>query len=284
MGCQRVTPLNDIRCELGEGAFWHPVRAEFFWFDITGRKLHSLARSREFEEMPSAMGWISAQEVLIATETRLMVFDLDSGTDRTICALEADNPVTRSNDGRADPQGGFWIGTMGKRAQKGAGSIWRYHRGELRRLYAGLTIPNAISFAPNGQSACFTDTATRKVMRVALDTEGWPEGAPECWLDLSADGLNPDGAVFDARGNFWVAQWGAGRVAGYGPDGQFLQAVQFPALHTSCPAFGGRDFATLCCTTAREGRQTPTPLDGATFCARAPIPGQANHRVILPDD
>ncbi len=279
-----MTPLNDTRCELGEGAFWHPERAEFFWFDIVGRQLHSLARTWDFPEMISAMGWVDASSVLIASETRLMLFDLDTGEDRTLSALEADNAATRSNDGRADPQGGFWIGTMGKAADKGAGSIWRYWRGELRRLYSGLSIPNAISFPPDGQSACFTDTVTRKIMRVALDTEGWPTGAPQCWLDLNADGLNPDGAVFDAQGNFWVAQWGEARVACHAPDGQFLEAVNFPAPHTSCPAFGGPDFGTLYCTTAREGRQNPTPLDGATFHTAVSTRGRAEYRVKLADD
>jgi len=185
-----MTPLNDTRCELGEGAFWHPERAEFFWFDIVGRQLHSLARTWDFPEMISAMGWVDASSVLIASETRLMLFDLDTGEDRTLSALEADNAATRSNDGRADPQGGFWIGTMGKAADKGAGSIWRYWRGELRRLYSGLSIPNAISFPPDGQSACFTDTVTRKIMRVALDTEGWPKGRPML-VDLKRTASTP---------------------------------------------------------------------------------------------
>jgi len=276
-----MTPINDIRCALGEGAFWHPERSEFFWFDITGRKLHSLARSWDFAEMPSAMGWVSHAEVVIATETRLMLFDLNTGDGRTLCALEADNPVTRSNDGLADPQGGFWIGTMGKQAEKGAGAIWRYHRGELRCLFPGVTISNAICFAPDGKSACFTDTPTRRVMRVALDADGWPVGTPTCWLDLNADGVSPDGAVFAADGSFWVAQWGAGRVVGYAPDGGFIGAVKFPAPHTSCPAFGGPDFQTLFCTTAREGRQNPHDLDGATFAAQAPVKGMGEHRVRL---
>lgn len=276
-----MTPVNDIRCALGEGAFWHPERGEFFWFDITGRKLHSLAQSWNFDEMPSAMGWVSREEVVIATETRLLLFDLGTGEGRTLCALEADNPVTRSNDGRADPQGGFWIGTMGKRAETGAGAIWRYYRGELRCLFPGLTIPNAICFAPDGQSACFTDTPTRRVMRVTLDGQGWPKGAPACWLDLNDAALNPDGAVYDASGTFWVAQWGAGRVAGYGADGAFLQAVAVPAPHTSCPSFGGPDLHTLFCTTAREGRQNPHEMDGATFHAPVPARGLPEHQVRL---
>lgn len=284
MGCGTMIALNDTRCDLGEGAFWHPTRFEFFWFDILDRKLHSLARSWDFDEQPSAMGWADDTRALIATETRLVVFDLNTGQQRTLCALEAENVVTRSNDGRADPQGGFWIGTMGKRAEKGAGAIWRWHRGELRRLYPGITIPNAISFAPDRASACFTDTVTKQVLRVALDADGWPKGAPECWLDLTRDGLNPDGAVFDAAGNFWVAQWGAGRVVAYAPDGQFLQAVDFPAPHTSCPAFGGPDMRSLFCTTARQGRTIPHDLDGATFVTSAPAQGLPEYRVSLEDE
>ena len=276
-----MTPFTSIRCDLGEGAFWHPVRAEFFWFDITGHTLHSRARSWAFPEMVSAMGWVDEARVLIASQTRLFLFDLETGAEQTLCALEADNPVTRSNDGRADPQGGFWIGTMGKQAQPGVGTIWRWYSGDLRPLFDDITITNAISFPPDGKSACFTDTPTGRIMRVQLDAQGWPKGTPECWLDLSREGLSPDGAVFDAQGRFWVAQWGAGRVAAYAPDGQFVQAVDVPATHCSCPAFGGAELRDLYCTTARQGHKTPSALDGATFRARDIAQGQPEHQVIL---
>lgn len=276
-----MTPINDIRCTLGEGPLWHPARAEFFWFDILGCKLHSLKQTWTFDEYVSAAGWVDRDTLLVASESRLFVLDLETGSQRDLCALEADNKITRSNDGRADPQGGFWIGTMGKRAEHGAGAIWRWYRGELRKLFGGISISNAISFAPDGRTACFADTPARRIMRVGLDAQGWPVGTPECWLDLNSDGYNPDGAVFDAAGNFWLAQWGAGRVACYGPDGAFLRAVSFPASHTSCPAFGGPDLTDLYCTTAREGHATPTPLDGATFCVRDAGKGQTEHAVVL---
>ena len=32
--------IHDNRqCQLGEGAFWHPERRQFFWFDILGKRL-----------------------------------------------------------------------------------------------------------------------------------------------------------------------------------------------------------------------------------------------------
>lgn len=273
-------------CALGEGALWHPLRGQLFWFDILGRRL--LTRSDDgpqewhFPEMVSAAGWVGRDALLIASETRLFRFDLATGRDRTLAALEADVPGNRSNDGRADPQGGFWIGTMGKGAEPGAGSIWRYYKGALRRLFANITISNAISFPPDGRTAQFADTATGRVMRVALDAEGWPKGRPQVFLDLTVEGLNPDGAVVDAAGLTWLAEWGAGRVSAYAPDGSRVRTVAFDAPHTSCPAFGGD---TLYCTTALQGMDDAAraahPQAGMTFMAPGVAPGQTEHQVIL---
>ena len=238
-------------CELGEGPLWHPVREQLFWFDILNRTLHSQALSWSFPEYVSAAGWISAEELLVACETGLFRLNLVTG-DRSPVA-NAGTPETRSNDGRADRQGGFWFGTMGKKAEKGLGGIWRWHRGELRQLVQGINIPNSICFTPDGGAAHFSDTTLGKVMKVALDADGWPKGSPEVWLDLERAGLNPDGAVIDAEGRFWNAQWGAGRVACYAPDGVFLHAVETPdAPQSSCPAFGGPGLTTLYVTTALE--------------------------------
>lgn len=244
--------IHDSRpCELGEGPLWHPLRHELFWFDILNRTLHSRAASWPFDVYVSAAGWISRDELLVASETGLFRFDLTTATQTPVAA--AGTADTRSNDGRADRQGGFWFGTMGKKAETGAGAIWRWYRGELRPLFREISIPNSICFAPDGTSAHFSDTTQGKVMKVALDSAGWPKGEPVVWLDLARAGLNPDGAVIDAEGRFWNAQWGAGRVACYGADGSFLQAVETPgATQSSCPAFGGPDLTTLFVTTALE--------------------------------
>ena len=157
-------------CELGEGPLWHPLRGELFWFDILNRTLHSQARSWTFSGYVSAAGWMSRDELLLASETGLIRFDLATGSETPV--VKAGTSVTRSNDGRADRQGGFWFGTMGKKTEKGAGAIWRWHRGELRQLYTGVTIPNAICFTPDGTAAHFTDTSLGQVMKVALDAQG----------------------------------------------------------------------------------------------------------------
>lgn len=281
--------FDNRTCDLGEGPLWHPLRQQLFWFDITNRRMlsHHAGQAHEwrFADMVSAATWVDHDRLLIASERDLSLLNVETGQSEHLIGLEADNPITRSNDGRADPFGGFWIGTMGKKAEKGAGAIYRLYRGELRKLYGQISISNAICFAPDGKTAHFTDTVTSRVMRVALDSDGWPKGEPEVFLDLTADPSGPDGAVVDANGLLWLAQWGAGRVAAFAPDGGLVRHVAFDAPHTSCPAFGGQDLTTLFCTTAlqdmSESARATYADAGKLFAAEGIAQGQPEHRFIL---
>lgn len=284
-----ATLYDDRPCALGEGLLWHPERQQLFWFDITGQRMLSRDGDTplewQFDEMVSAAGWVDHDTLLIASETALVTFDLAEGESRFVAPLEADRPETRSNDGRADPWGGFWIGTMGKSAEPGAGAIYRLFDGTLRRVVRDVSISNALCFDAARSCAYYADTPTRQVMRLALDGDGWPSGPATVAVDLRAEGLNPDGAVTDAAGNLWIAQWGAGRVACHAPDGTFLRAVACGGRHSSCPAFGGPDFDRLFITTAREGLSADdiaaAPENGCVFAAKGVARGLPEPRVIL---
>ncbi|MAM25965.1 MAG: gluconolactonase [Rhodobacteraceae bacterium] len=280
-----VTVHDPRACRLGEGPLWHPERRQLFWFDILGKRLLSREgtdqREWQFDEHVSAAGWVDKDRLLIASESALFLFELERGRRRDLVPLEADNPVTRSNDGRADPWGGFWIGTMGRNAEEKAGAIYRYYRGELRCLFDGITISNAICFSSDRATAYFTDTRSRRIMRQPLGKDGWPEGESTVFVDLTGEGLNPDGAVVDAEGCLWNAQWGAARVARYGPDGRFLSAIPFPARQMTCPAFGGDGLRRLFATSATQGLSEKTNTDGQTFATEVDVAGQAEHRVLV---
>lgn len=267
------------KCALGEGPLWHPARKQLFWFDILGKRLHTTDHCWDFDTYVSAAGWIDHDTLIVASAKGLHRFDIKTGDHSLLCHLENDNPVTRSNDGRADPQGGFWIGTMGINAEMSAGSIYRYYKGCVRNLYTNLQITNSICFAPAGDTAFFTDTNTQMIMSVALDADGWPSGEPQLHIDLRGTDFRPDGAVCDAQGNLFSAQWGVGRVAVYDRRGHFVEAFPMPAIQSSCPAFGGDDLQTLYCTSAAVGRDGTD--DGKTFHIKTTYTGQAEHRVIL---
>ena len=283
------TVFDERPCVLGEGPLWHPTRQQLFWVDILRNRVMSRDAQGPvewtFDRHVSAMGWVDDDTLLLATETDLVRFSLTDGRAQRVVALEADNPVTRSNDGRADPFGGFWIGTMGKQAEPGAGALYRFHGGVLRQLRSGITIPNATCFSPDGRRAYFADTAAHVVWQVGLDDHGWPMGDWSIFLDHRGTGINPDGAVVDGDGHVIVAEWGGARLARYAPSGKFIQEFALPVPQPSCPAFGGADLSTLYVTTARQGlsqaAKAAAPLSGCTFAIATGLTGQAEYQVIL---
>ena len=108
---------------------------------------------------------------------------------------------------------------------------------------------------------------------------------PEVWRDFSYKKWGVDGAIIDAEGNMWNAQWGGGRIAGYGPDGEFLEVHDIPARQVTCPAFGGSDLTTLYVTSATQGlteaQLQSHPDSGKVFALHGVAQGQAEHQVTL---
>lgn len=280
-----MTVYDDRICALGEGPLWHPARQQFFWFDILGRRLMSRdaqgPQEWRFDRIASAAGWVDRDRLLVATETDLSVLDLSDGSLRHVVDLEADTPETRCNDGRADRQGGFWIGTMGKQGQRRLGTIYRFYRGELRRIVDRITTTNAICFSPDGRTAYYADTPEQTIWSQPLDGDGWPDGPRAVFLDLKETGLKPDGAVIDSEAALCVACWGAGAVVRFGPDGREMDRVRVAGRHSSCPALGGEDLRDMLVTTATEGMDDPGPDEGLTYLVRAAAPGLPEPQVLL---
>ncbi|WP_065335093.1 SMP-30/gluconolactonase/LRE family protein [Tritonibacter mobilis] len=281
-------------CTLGEGPLWHPERQQLFWFDIVNRRLLSRQGDQPLDwpldRMASAAGWIDHDHLLLASEAGLSRFNLETGTEDMLREIEADNPLTRSNDGRADPWGGFWMGTMSKAGDPGQGTLYRWTATELRVIETGMSTPNAICFDQTRACAFYTDTKTRIIWRQPVDpATGWPNRAKQVFVDLRATSSSPehkpDGAVIDADGCLWSAQWGSARVARYNPDGQALSAIDLPTGHTSCPAFGGADLTTMYVTTARQKLPADRPewqeTAGQVFSVSLPVTGCAEPRIAL---
>lgn len=282
--------FSDEKCQLGEGPLWHPLRNELLWFDITNNTLHAQNETRhqryEFDQNVSALAWIDENLVLISGENGLQTLSLDNNTRQTVNNIDKDNSITRSNDGRADRQHGFWISTMGKNAEQRAGAIYRFYKGEVRCLHENITIPNAICFSPSGEIAYFADSMKKCVFKQKLDLEtGWPIADAEIFIDFTSMDQTPDGAVVDANGNIWIAFWGKSMVEGFAPNGQSMGQLHLPTPHTTCPAFGGSDASTIYVTTAMQGLDDKALAKdenaGKTFSIATNIKGLSEPNVLL---
>ncbi|PIB95251.1 SMP-30/gluconolactonase/LRE family protein [Caulobacter sp. X] len=251
-----IRVFDDRRCALGESPVWHPVLNTLFWVDILQNTLlwrGGLGAGEHRFERPVAALACTAEGLLAADSQSLFLFDPRTRARSHVAALEPDIPDNRANDGRSDPWGGFWIGTMGVEAQGPCGAIYRWRDGELRQLVPGITIPNALCFDAARHRAYFTDTLTHQIMRLDCDADGWPTGPTTVHCDLSAEGLLVDGAVTDRAGMIRAACWDAGAVIRVSPDGDLVDRLHLPTLRPTCVAFGGHDLTDLYVTSAAFG-------------------------------
>lgn len=275
----------DSRCELGEGPFWHPLIERLFWFDILNQTMLSAGTDGHivdritFKDTVSAGAVIDEHSIAVTQSGSLLRYDFRTDETTEIVGIEADIPTNRTNDSRVDRSGGFWIGTMGRKAEPGVGSVHQYRAGKTTKIIEGIRIPNSICFSPDGRTAYFTDSG-KMIIRCALDPEtGLPVGP---WEDFfTMDGLGgADGSVVDSEGFVWNSRWGAGAVIRISPDGKLDKVVEVPGIsQVTCPAFGGKDLKTLYITTARE-HMTPEQVErephaGSVFAFPLDVAGVA---------
>ncbi|UVK42808.1 SMP-30/gluconolactonase/LRE family protein [Mesorhizobium sp. AR07] len=287
-----VSVFSDHICQLGEGPSYDPATDALFWFDIVNGQLlekpvaGGALKIHELGQMASAIAIIDDRRQLIATETGLHVRDVATGTMTLHTPIEADNPATRSDDSRVHPCGALWMGTMGKTEQKGAGSIYWFFKGELRRLFSDITVSNSICFSEDGALAYYTDTSTGLLMRVDCDpATGLPAGEPKVFVDhRSAKGF-VDGSIVDRDGVLWNAVWGGKTVKAYSPDGTLLRSVAMPVMQPSCPAFLGKNADRLAVTSAWHGKDEKQrqldPQAGMTFLIDIKVNGRFEPRVLI---
>jgi sugar lactone lactonase YvrE len=275
----------DSRCELGEGPFWNPLLERLFWFDILNQTMLSAGTDGRivdritFKDTVSAGAVIDKDSLAVAQSGALLRYDFSTDTTSVIAEIEGDVPTNRTNDSRVDRTGGFWIGTMGRKAEAGVGGVYQYRAGQTTKVIENIRIPNSICFSPDGRTAYFTDSG-RMILKCATDpATGLPIGPWEDFFTMEGPG-GADGSVVDSEGFLWNARWGGGKVIRISPDGKLDKVVEVPGVsQVSCPAFGGSDLKTLYLTTARE-HMTPEQIErephaGSVFAVALDVAGIA---------
>ncbi|PSR12346.1 gluconolaconase [filamentous cyanobacterium CCP3] len=291
-------PLPDLsaqnvlnsRARLGEGPLWDGDQQVLYWVDILNHRLHVFEPSSgddchwDVSDKGSAMALMQGNRLLMAMGNRIASFDLSSGGVETLHRVEFDAPGTRFNDGKCDPQGRFWIGSMSPE-NPGHGALYRYDPdGSMRTMVTDLTISNGLGWSPDGSTFYLTDSPQRKIFAYRFDGETGEIDDRSVVIDLSdeAEAVEPDGLTIDSAGNLWTALWDGGCLACFSPAGEALGRVKLPVPRPTCPTFGGPSLSTIYVTTASVGLSQKEIqqgfYSGDVFAIAAPAPGLPTNR------
>ena len=264
----------------GEGPVW--ANGILYWVDLTGCRLHSWSatdrtvRDFQFAEPVCAVAPLADGRLLVAFAKRLAYVNLADLSCEEICQVEPDMPGNRCNDGKMDPAGRFWIGTMSHGgAVKGAGALYRLDAGgRLTRVLDQLTIANGMGWSHDQKTMYFIDSPTREIWAFDFDSSDSSIRNRRTFITVP-DGLGvPDGMTVGSDDSLWVAHWGAGCVCQWCPkSGRLLQRVDTGCPHTSSCCFS--DEGHLYITTSRLG------MDDATLAAHPTSCGLFRHAPLL---
>ena len=301
---------------LGESPFWHPQERRLYWVDIPGRQI---LRTRPGEtgidtwELPSEPGCLAPAASggwVMALRDGIFRAHTWRGPLAQIGALGYDTRQMRANDGKCDPQGCFWVGTLDetKTAHNAAlfsingrtppnGSVAPVSGSPVIQRHTdpatlAVTTANGLAWSPDGCTLYWADTASHRIDAWDVD-EARPhitnrrnfvqfDSKPAGWRFDAAPGNQgyggrPDGAAVDVQGNYMVAMFEGRRICKFAPNGTLLADWPTPVQCPTMPCFGGDDLQTLFITSARHHRSASEleafPLSGCVFSMRVDVPG-----------
>ncbi|MCW5912641.1 MAG: SMP-30/gluconolactonase/LRE family protein [Cyclobacteriaceae bacterium] len=269
---------------LGEGAIWHPTENKLYWVDIEGKQLHiydpSTKSNRSFLVGARIGTVVPVQKggVLVALQTGIHKLDMGSGRLSFVVNPLPDSAM-RFNDGKCDPSGRFWVGTLALDARKKAASLYRMDAdNKVHTMLDSVTISNGIVWTADRKTMYYNDTPTLTVQAFDYDDSTGKISNRRIAVKIPPGMGVPDGMTIDAEGKLWIALWGGYAVGRFDPaTGQLLRKITVPAPHVTSCAFGGKNLETLYITTARAWVQPDKlaafPLSGSLFSVKPGVKG-----------
>ena len=282
-------PLFHTHNGLGEGPLWHPIEKQFYWLDITaGDLFQSNSELTGFtkthiEKMVSAFGFKKNGGFILATANGFAEWKVGQAAPDNIWNPLPDRDSVRMNDGKVDPAGRFWAGSMD--TDQLQGSLYRLDPdGRQHTLLGGIGISNGLGWSPDRKTMYYTDTHQLTIFAFDYDNETGAISNQRPFVELSRNtekNLGPDGLCVDAEGCIWSAHWGGWEVIRYDPQGIPILKVNVPAqLVTSC-CFGGENEDLLLITTAidvlTEDELIDQPHAGDVFIYQTDTQGQGTN-------
>ena len=277
---------------LGESPMWHPREQALYYADIPGHRLQRFdPKSGELKhwafdtDLASFAPMLNGQ-LLLAMRDGLWHFDPLTGERVRVAEPEYDPALERFNDGKCDPQGRFWVGTIYEPRDPPRASLSCFARGKLTKQVEGITVANGLAWSPSGRTMHWSDTKAHTIFAADFDPQSgalsrqrvFASFAPkQPGQSLDTYGGRPDGAAMDAEGCYWAAMFEGQRIVRLSPEGELLREVRLPVRCPTMPCFGGPDLKTLYITTSRENRPQAElieqPYAGCVLALDVDVPG-----------
>lgn len=270
--------------ELCEGPCWDVRTARLYFVDILAGQVHAVdpdTGARRSWQLGGPVGAVAPRRAggwVAAVERGFATFDDEWHRTGPVTPAPGQREGTRFNDGRCDPAGRFWAGTLSYDGSPGRGALYRLDaEGVVTVMLSAVTNSNGLAWSASGTEMYYVDTGKATIDRMAFDPGRGTVADRRTLVAFRPDEGLPDGLTIDSEGFLWVALWGGGCVRRYSPAGELDGEIRLPVTQVTSMAFGGAGLGELFITTAAEGlsaaERRDQPLAGSLFRHRPGVTG-----------
>ncbi|XP_072470619.1 regucalcin-like [Notamacropus eugenii] len=260
---ESVVP-DSSRC--GESPVWEEKSNSLLYVDIPSKKIcrwNSLTKHVQEVTVDSPVSSVAIRHsggYVATVGTRFCALNWEDQSLSDLCSVDKDKKNNRFNDGKVDPAGRYFAGTM---AEETAPAVLERHQGSLYALFPNGTvqkyfdrvdISNGLDWSLDHKIFYYIDSLSYSVDAFDYDLQTGKIANRRSVYKLEKEEHIPDGMCIDTEGKLWVACYNGGRVIRLDPEtGKRLQTVKLPAEKTTSCCFGGKDYSELYVTSARDG-------------------------------
>ena len=285
-----VELLVDAHAQVGEGPLWDEERQVLYWVDILSSLLYiydpATGENRALD-VGRHVGTVVTRAsggLMLAVREGFASFDLETQELTLIADPEAHITGNRFNDGKCDPAGRFWAGTMAYENPTNQGSLYRLNTDlSVNKMFGDVAISNGIIWSLDHTTMYYIDTLRKNVRAFDYDVETGDISNERVIINVPEEIGMPDGMAIDSEGMLWVAHYGGSCVSRWNPStAQLLEKIDLPVTQVTACAFGGPNLDTLFITSAAQELDAAElerqPLAGGLFSIKTPYQGVPSFR------
>ena len=252
-------PIWKIRCTLGEGTLWVKEHNSIYFVDIKKKKICSLNiknKKKKIFNVNKEVGFIAHVRdniFILGLQGELRIQNLKSKKVLKSIPIEPEIKLNRINDGKTDPAGNLWFGTMDNLERKiEKGSLYKLDKNlKLTRVDKNYRITNGPAFIDQF-NFYHTDSPKRTIYKIKINKNN-KIISKKIFKKLNPEEGVPDGMTVDKNKNLWVAHFLGACVSVFNNRGKLVHRIQFPAKNITNCAFGGKNNQELYVSTATKG-------------------------------
>jgi sugar lactone lactonase YvrE len=249
------------------------------WIDILQNKIHEynpFNQQYKYLDTKSNIGSfaiIDDRYLIAALQEGIFRIDRENGERMYRMDPEAHLPLNRFNDGKCDPAGRFWAGSMPMNELEPTGSLYMFEGTKSERKIEQVTVSNGLTWSLDRRCFYFIDSPTLSIVSYDYEIGTGAISNKNIVVKMDVKEGYPDGMTIDEEGMLWVAHWDGWQVARWDPEtGKKILSVRMPVSKPTSVCFGGANMDELFVTSDSRGiigkDWNEQPLAGGTFVVR----------------